>query len=238
MTLAAFVANEEMWAEFEMEWQKILDGHTPRAAYVHMRELAHQRKAFASELGWNDDNAFGLSNKCLVYMSRLDKQRFRMFYCVVDLRAWHKLRAETYQLPSPVDLCNQFCPEGLLYWYVDQYPGIINFETDSVKYFFDGGEGFKTPFERKWKEEARKSKHTSVSVWRLIKQVSAVDMRKVPGVQAADILAWAVNRDATIQEGKKAKYLRHIMHQVIPASYVVWDEAKFRKHFKPLLYSP
>jgi hypothetical protein len=201
-----------------------------------MRELAHQRGAFSSESGWNDDNAFGLSNKCLVYMSHLDKKRFRMFYCAVDLRAWQRLRAETYQLPTPIELCNEFCSEGILMWYVGHYPGIIDPRTDCVRYFFDKGEAFKAPFEAKWRQEKKKAERENAwSVWRFIKEVSAVDMKKTPGLQAADILAWAVNRDATIQAGK-AKYLRHIMHQVIPASYVIWDEAKFRHHYRPLLY--
>jgi hypothetical protein len=39
------------------------------------------------------------SNKCLIYMSHLDKKRFRMFHYAVDLQAWRKLKAETYQLP-------------------------------------------------------------------------------------------------------------------------------------------
>jgi len=63
-------------------------------------------------------------------------------------------------------------------------------------------------------------------------------MKKVPGVQAADILAWAVNREQTKAAGKKGAMMRHIMSQVIPASSVTWDEAKIRKHFKPLLYLP
>ena len=76
------------------------------------------------------------------------------------------------------------------------------------------------------------------SIWNLIEQVSEVDLKKVPGVQAADILAWVVNREQTAAAGKKGKMMRHVMQQVIPASYVVWDEAKFRKHFKPVLYLP
>jgi hypothetical protein len=104
MTLAAFAGSEEMWGEFETEWWKILEGHTPKAEYVHMREIAHQRKGFDRKHGWNEQNAFGLVTSCLSYMSRLDKTRFRMFYCSVDLVAWRKLRAQTNALPSPPSL--------------------------------------------------------------------------------------------------------------------------------------
>ena len=204
-----------------------------------MREIAHQIEGFDRKLGWNADNAFGLANKCLVYMSQLDKRRFRMFYSAVDLGAWRKLRAETYALPSPIALCNQFCPEAVLLWYIDCYPDVVNLQNDTIEYFFDRGESFKGPFEAKVREGKKRARHSGVwNLWKLIKKVSAVDMKKVPGVQAADILAWAVNRDNTVSEGKAGKHLRHIIQQVIPAFSVLWDEAKLRKHYQPLLYLP
>jgi hypothetical protein len=239
LTLAAFAASEEMWGKFETDWQAILDGHTPKAEYVHMREIAHQVGGFDRKFGWNDENAFGLANKCLVYMSNLDKKRFRMFYCAVDLKAWHKLKAETYPLPSPIELCNQFCPRGVMFWWFDKYPEMIDPNKDSFKFFFDKGEYFKRPFEDEWIAETKIAEEQGKwSIWQRIEQVSEVEMKKVPGVQAADILAWAVNREQTTAAGKKGTMLRHIMMQVIPAYSVVWDETKFRKHFKPLLHLP
>lgn len=237
MTLAAFAACDEMWRKFETDWQAILDGHTPQAKYVHMREIAHQVDGFDRKYGWNDDNAFGLANKCLVYMSHLDKKRFRMFYCAIDLKAWHKLRAETYPLPNPVDMCNEYCSEMVMMWYFNMYPEVVNLQADTVKYFFDKDEPFKQPFEDKWnRETARSSRAGAWSIWNLIEEITPVEMRKIPGVQAADILAWAVNREKTAAAGKKGAMMRHIMMQVIPASSVVWDEAKIRKHYKPLLH--
>lgn len=239
MTLAAFAGNDEMWQQFETDWDKILEQHKPKAKYVHMREIAHLSKTFAHRLGWTYKSAFGLATECLVYMSHLDKKRFRMFYCAVDLVAWRKLRAETYPLPSPIELCNQFCSEGVLMWHVSMYPDMIDLQTDTVKYFFDSGEDFKAPFEEKWNSEKERAERTGVwNVFKMVEQVSAVDMKKVPGVQAADILAWAVNRDNAVPEGHPGKHMREVMHQVIPASSVVWDEAKLRKHFKPLLWLP
>jgi len=239
ITLAAFAASDEMWGKFETDWKAILDDHSPKAKYVHMREIAHQIKGFDRKLGWTDENAFGLANKCLVYMSHLDKKRFRMFYCAVDLKAWHKLRAETYPLPNPIDMCNEFCSRGVLLWYISKYPEVVNLQTDTVKYFFDKGEPFKQAFEDEWNRETKRSEDRGVwSVFNLIEQITPVEMRKVPGVQAADILAWAVNREQTSAAGKKGTMMRHIMMQVIPASSVVWDEAKIRKHYKPLLWLP
>jgi Protein of unknown function (DUF3800) len=239
MTLAAVAANDEMWAEFEGEWEKILKGHTPQASYVHMREVCHQVKGFDRKLGWNDDNAFGLSNKCLVYMSNLDKLRFRMFYCSVDLKAWRRLRERTYQIPDPIDLCNKFCAEAVLVWYANYYPGVIDPHKDRVKYFFDRHEYFEPPFKARWNAEKDLTEKTGDwSVWQLIDEVGSIEMQTTPGIQAADIVAWGMNREKFAQEGQKAKYMAHIMRQVIPAFSVVWDEDNMKKHFKPLLYLP
>ena len=232
-------ATDDMWGKLETAWCKILNDHTPGATYIHMREICHQTKGFDRKFGWNDDNAFGLSNKCLVYLSQLDKKRFSMFYCAIDLKAYRQLREETYQLPEPVDLCNRFCSETILGWYLNHYPDVIDPENDTIKYFFDTGEYFKVPFENKWNgEKALAEKTGSWSIWKRIKEVACVDMKDVPGVQAADLIAWAVNREKTGKHGAKGEYMAHIMRQVIPAWSIVWDEERLRKQFKPLLYLP
>ena len=59
-------------------------GHNPKGEYIHMREVFRLEKGFDSKKGWDHEKAFGLVNKCLVYMSHLDKKRFRMFYCSVN----------------------------------------------------------------------------------------------------------------------------------------------------------
>jgi len=122
-----------IWEEFEAAWVKILDNYSPRAEYIHMREIVRLEKGFDSNLGWNEKNAFDLLNKCVGYMSRLDKARLHMFYCSVDLKAWRKLRDETYQMPDPVEMCNTFCSEIILGWYLRLYPDAIDPHNDNVK---------------------------------------------------------------------------------------------------------
>ena len=237
ITLAGVAANGQMWDEFDREWKRILDAHTPKAQYVHMAEICHQNKAFDRSLGWDDKTAFSLSNNCLVYMSHLDKKRFRVFYCSIDLRAWRVLRSETYQLPDPVEMCNKFCAETVLGWYLHHYPDVIDPHSDKVAYFFDRGEYFYHPFRKKWEAEKNRAARSHLwSVWPAIEQVSSVDMKTTPGIQAADIIAWAMNRETFAKEGEKARYLGHIIRQVIPSFYVIWDESRMRQEFTPLLY--
>lgn len=40
------------------------------------------------------------------------------------------------------------------------------------------------------------------------------------------------------KEGDIASHLAHILRQVMPTSYVIWNEAKLREQFKPLIHLP
>src|SRR5262249_2945772 len=145
----------------------------------------------------------------------------------VDLKAWRKLRSETYQLPSPIDMCNTFCSEEVLGWYLRNYPELLNPHTDRVKYFFDRNEYFFKPFFDTWNSELNRLEASGEwGVWKLIDQVSPADMKTTPGIQAADIIAWGMNRETFTQDGDIASHLGHILRTVIPASRVIWDEAK------------
>ncbi len=242
ITLAAVATTDEVWGQLETEWDKILNGHTPQGSYIHMKEVYRLEKAFDKSLGWNHENAFGLVNKCLVLMSNLPKDKFRVFYCSVHLAAWYKLRAETYQMPTAVDICNEFCSEAVLTWYGFVYKPksfVMDPRSDSVRYFFDKNEYFFQPFYEKWKLETNNSDATGRwSIWNAIDEVAPVEMRKTPGIQAADIIAWGRNRETFAKDGDIASHLAHIMRQVTPTSYVIWDEAKLREQYKPLIHLP
>jgi Protein of unknown function (DUF3800) len=235
LTLAAVATTDEIWGQFESEWDKILKEHSPSATYVHMRELAFQVEGFDEKLGWTIDIAFQLANKCLALMSWQDKTRFKMFYCAVDLVAHQRLIAENYVIPSPVDLCNTYCSRSVLGWLLLHYPETVNRRTDTVKYFFDRNEYFENPFKDEWNREKNLAEQSGKwSPWQMIEQVAPAEMKKTPGIQAADIIAWAVNRENTKKEGDLAWRMAEVIRKVIPAASVVWDEQKMRGHFKPL----
>ncbi len=237
MTVAVFAGYDEIWSEFESGWNAILAGNDPVASYVHMNEIRQLEKEFHWRLGWNQHKAFSLVTKCLVYMSRMAKDRIRMFYCSIDLVAWRKLESEGYDLVDPIELCNEFCMGVVLKWYIDKYPDdsmvyLGPNSPDSVHYFFDRGEEFAEPFKKHWSKGKDAFEETGkANGWTLIDEVSEVDMKKVPGVQAADILAWSVNREATAEPGVPGTLLARIIKQVIPHTHLTWDEESLRKHF-------
>lgn len=239
LTLAAVAASDGIWVEFEKQWWEILGKHKPAAKYVHMREILRLIDEFDPKHGWDAKSAFDVAMQCASYMSHLDKKRFRLFYCAVDLAAWRKLTEETYQIPDPVDLCNRFCSESVLGWYLHHYPDLLDLQSDSIRYFFDRDEPFLEPFLEKWKSETKGPGRASTeNVWALIGQVSPETMKTTPGIQAADIIAWGVNREKTSKEGEAGYYLAEIIREVVPSFHIVWDEARMKPEFRPLIYRP
>lgn len=241
MTLVAVAATDDVWDVLEKGWDEILANHTPKGSYIHMREVYRLEKAFDKSMGWNHDNAFGLVNECVAFISTAPKDKLRVFYCSVDLAAWAKLRAETYQMPDPIDMCNTFCSEAVLMWYGFGFAPstLMDPRSDSVKYFFDRNEYFFQPFYEKWNRERNQSDATGRwSLWNAIDEVAPVDMKKTPGIQAADIVAWARNRETFTADGEIYSKMAYILRDVTPTSYVIWNEEKLRKQYKPLIHLP
>jgi hypothetical protein len=123
-------------------------------------------------------------------------------------------------------------------WYLVRYPDVLDHTSPSIHYFFDKDEAFKEPFEDKWNKETAQMDATKGdwSIWSMVKEVASVDMKGVPGVQAADILAWSINRENTASGEVPGRLLSEIMRTVIPSGHIVWDETKMREHFRPLIH--
>lgn len=235
LTLAGFAANEDLWDQFEKKWDEILSSHRPPTPYIHMWELAHYEKEFDKVKGWNNRTGFELVMKCLGYMNRLDKQKFRMFYCAVDLSAHRNLIGETYQIPSPVELCNKHCSEAVFNWYLAKHPGVVD-PIRSIRYYFDQDEYFRAPFQEKWRSEAKRSKRErSWNPWCSIAQVDTADMKSAPGIQAADMVAWGTNREM-MQGGGPYSEMAWIVRQLVPWYSKIFDEDTMRREFSPLVY--
>jgi hypothetical protein len=224
VTLAGFAADDSVWAEFDAKWRNALKGtrQRPEAPYLHMREATKGKGPFTYKNGWNLKKVGFLVTDLLTYMQTVDKKRFRQFGCTVDLEAYRKLTAQGYLFNDPVDICNEFCPFSVLAWYHADYPGIIH----SAHYFFDVDEPFKVPFEERWKsEKGNFLDPTAVrEVWSLIKTVTTGDMRDKPALQAADLLAWSSNRTRSKNPDAAFKHLEPIMKQIIPSTWIVFDE--------------
>lgn len=227
VTLAGFVSEDDIWVEIDKEWTRILAGGNgrPPARYLHMREAARFDGEFSHRNGWNERNVSSLLIDLLMYLQTVDKNRFRYFYCFLDLEAHRRVLADGIELPDPLTMCLEV-PKSVLNWYFVKWPGVI----DSADFFFDKDEPFKEPFEKKWKHEKDFSLSGADYVWSMIKTITTADMRDNPGLQAADLAAWTVNRKNWFK-GKDLLFqnIELFMKEIIPSAFIIWDEQRLRE---------
>ncbi len=183
LTLGGIAADHNVLQAFEAQWRSVLTDRG-NAPYSHMRELMSLRGTFQN---WKPDQRDwliqGLSST-LVEFSR--GGRFQSFVCTVDLNAhrrWKLLR----KIPSPERLCSRQLFKKVMNWY-SQFPDHV---LDVMELSFDQGEAFMSHIRNDWNN---KKERQASPLWGLIRAINAVDMRSVPAVQAADMLAWARNR--------------------------------------------
>jgi hypothetical protein len=235
ITLAGFAAEDDVWADFDRGWESALEStpRRPKAKYLHMREINSLEGEFSWRNGWNRSRTHRLIWDLLMYLQSMDKKRFHMFAATLDMQAYRKLSVAGISLPDPFRICNDFSCDVALGWYVNAYPGIIH----SAHYFFDPGEPFEGLFRKRcMMEQANYLDSTGArESWLLIKTITSIlDSRVKPAMQAADLLAWASNRNLTGKEDRFGHYFHHVMKQIIPCHWAFIGEEALRDYRPPL----
>jgi Protein of unknown function (DUF3800) len=230
--LSGVAAIDTEWAEIEQTWRHILQAGSLKAEYMHMIEAVHLRGEFNRAKGWSDNAVFELINALLSYVTTIPKDKYCQFICSVDMNAYRALQKQTYQMDSPVDLCNAACVEAVMWWYLTTYKG-LDFEA---VYCFDQGEPFEEAFKKKWERQIdRDMRVGNHGPWSQITHIGSAAMRKEPGLQIADMLAWSRNREET-KPDKRFEHLALALTRLAPTVKIVWDEEKLRKTFRPYIY--
>jgi hypothetical protein len=216
IVLSGVAADDRAWHGFEDQWKKILAERTPKAEYLHMNEIGTLTEGFSMERGWTEELAGKLVTDCLMYLQTLDKERFRIFTCSMDLDSYREIRSKGGLLPDCHDFCVYYSPQRILDWYLarfnDTYPQELN-------YFFDQGERFRGLFEKRW-ISGKKSGRGLSTHWHLIKQIGTVDSKDQPAVQFADLIAWAHHRKMMSDRYGPAKTYAHlatIAEKILPS---------------------
>ena len=231
ITLAGFATKDSIWKEFTDTWRSLLlpTATRPGTPYLHMREAAKLIGPFNYRNGWNQKKLGILVTELLMYVQTLPKDRFRQFGCTIDLQAYRTLQSGGCRLPSPIEICNNFCPFTVMAWYFSQYPGIVS----DIHYYFDSDEPFEPAFRERWQRE--KSNQLSPGgldyFWSLVQSVDGAEMRHNPPLQLADLLAWGTNRYHSNTADALFKHVEPVMKQIIPSSWIVFDAATLSRHF-------
>lgn len=239
VSLAAFGAPDGVWARFERGWAEILKTAPSPITYMHMKE-AMQRwpdTPFSHLKGWNRENAWEIVFKLAKFMSEFKNTELLNFSCVVDMDDWRKVHAEGIDIPSEITLCNAYVPrqavltaaKSLLKAHESKKH--IPLDPDYLIHIvFDRNEPFFAPFDAEWNSEKDKANRSGIfSPWIMVDSVAEGTMETTPGIQAADILAWGLNRENTAPEGHYGTGLAEILRNITAGTWMHVDEDVLRR---------
>jgi len=161
-----------------------------------------------------------------------------MHSCEIDMEALRRLTAQGYSIPHETALCNRYVSQYIVGMFAKKVIGESQSETiclsseDLLNFVFDRSESFLVPFSESVTAERNKATESGKSsIWNLVGSITEGEMQITPGIQAADILAWGLNRKNTSQEGKDGMYLAHILKQIVMCTWKEYDETTLRREF-------
>jgi len=176
IALAALAADDDLWPAFNQHWRAIMARVKPD--YMHMRKAMPLRGPFAQ---WKPALRDAILEE--LFQLIMGETQFHAFSCAIDLASFAKWRTPN-NLPQPEDLCVFAILHKVSEWYCsgDSPP--------TIELLFDQNEPFA---HRLVRHQENKNVRRAFPIWNHIR-IRQVDMRLNPGVQAADMLAWALNR--------------------------------------------
>jgi hypothetical protein len=234
ITLSGIATNDVIWGEIEANWNCRLQTGTPKASYMHMVEAVHLNREFSPDKGWTDDKVYGLINALLSDITQTPKDKYCQFVCMIDMNAYRKLQAESYQMDSPADILVTSCTDRIMSWYFLEYKGM----DLEAHYYFDMDEPFEPIIKARWERELEGCEVPGAyNKWHHIKHIGTAQMRSTIGIQVADMLAWARNREET-KKGQRYESLALALTRLSPSHIAFWDEDLLRRKYRPLIYRP
>lgn len=241
VTLAAFAAPDVTWRYFEEGWYEILETAFRPVPYFHMVEALglRQRTPFDRNLGWKRTHVWELVFKLVQYMSNFGRGSLTMHSCVIDMNAWRELVACGCDIPSEITLCNRYVSQYIVQMFarkvMEQAGEMEQFSIpveDLLSFSFDRNEDFFDSFRAFVNREKQISKERGEGgMWDLVDGIGESEMIHSPGIQAADILAWGINRENTASEGSSGKYLAYILRQLVTSTWKEYDRPTLLREF-------
>lgn len=189
LTLGGFAASDKTWARIEAEWEVMLRDRYPIAPYVHMTDLITGNDPFEREAGWCSCRVKGLVDDVINLLGSINPTDLCAFACSVDVLARKRLKDEGYPVTDPAIICAENGLGRLLEWYTDKHGIELSY------LFYDQNEPFIRSIRRRWQRAVPQRKLVTGDLfWGRIAGVLPVAMERTPGIQAADVIAWAFTR--------------------------------------------
>jgi Protein of unknown function (DUF3800) len=180
-TLAGWAAPKHVWEQFSPLWEKALDDNGVTDRRFSMADLMGSYGRFK---GWDDQQKDQLLTALFNVLAKFRPMGMSAYSCTVFFHAYDKAQAQVSKLRKPEAICVNHCVGGLQL--TDERP---EDESINLHLFFDQNERFLNTVNKVWlqtKKQQRGWPH----------QVRAIETRTESdyGIQAADLLAWIVNR--------------------------------------------
>jgi hypothetical protein len=170
--LAACVADWPVWREFNARWQAVLDACS--APYLHMREFAHKRGPYE---GWTEGQRRALLAGAL---SAIDSLEILAIGSVMQVADFRNLEADLQaELVDPTFCCFQDCINGIG---LNRYRDFVGWKTDVI---YSRQDEFRSRIRTLYDYMSKNTQDGS-----LLGVLSFQDMRTVPGLQLADLVAY------------------------------------------------
>ncbi len=200
-------------------------------SYLHMREAMWLKGEFA---GWTDDRVYrllaDLFNECLSPIGRENfKNQFYGASCTVNLADYREVHNEIPELKEP----EAICVDSVVKIALRALPENRNLpfgKEGTVELFFDKNEPFMHKVNRVW---TRRPRNKLGHLLRLVSHIESADSHDVPGLQAADFLAWSTNRYHTHGLSDRFGAFAGVSRVLATPTYErYYDYKRFRKEFK------
>ncbi len=172
VSIAAFVADEADWARFDPVWQAALS--TYDVPYLHMREFAHKRRCFA---GWAEERRRGLLAACVSAINSVPAVAVGAAISVDDFNKLPDPAKEGFL--DPFFCCFQEAVRGAA------IRGVFDAPMEKVRMVFSQQDEFRGRAVALWEALS-----ATIDVKHRMDTITFANMRDVPGLQAADLLAY------------------------------------------------
>lgn len=193
---------------------------------------------FSRAKGWTREEIWRVIIRLAEFMSQFKGPLLTMHTCEVHMDTRRDMVSRGWAIPSEVEICNRYVSEFLVAKFaereLERRPLAGAFPTDGgcLKFVFDRNEPFFNAL--KALREAHMEivrRAGTVSHWQFVGEIKEGNWREMPGLQAADMLAWGTNRANIAREGKAGKHLAHILRQVVWNTSCVADRSFFRRNY-------
>jgi len=193
MTLAGYIAAPSTWQAFDRAWNAVLGDEGSPYSYLHMCEIGMR----------SDETVYRLINECIIRFAAATASDGGLYggYCSIlrsDFEA-ARSRATLLARRSLESVCVEWVAAFLVRFGIEGMRDRDGFVATVV---FDQGEPFAREL-RHQKALALRSTRAGGELFR-IEDILEKDSRRTPGLQAADYLAWHVNRWKATDRGVMA----------------------------------